>query len=191
MPSNEWLIETIKKIQEMLEAIRIETEPIVKAKLQKKYHLDPGELEVLIEYCYQHLGRKISLFDPQRCNSAISWLLTVTDHAAVDYFRTTHIETQPLPGGIDFIDQRPPPAEQFSREKAQAILRSAIARLEPKQREIILLTATGYGYEEIIKIMGFPSIEAARMFKSRTLKELHRTIQKLGYGPEVLRSLFQ
>lgn len=191
MVSNEWLSESIKKIQEVLEAIRFETEPIVKAKLQKQYHLDPGELEAMIEYCYRHLTKAIPLFDSQHYQSALSWLLTVTDHAAVDYLRVHHRETEQVGTNIPLPDTKPSPAQKYGKEKAQGILREAISRLKPKQREIILLTATGYGYEEIARIMNFPSIEAARMFKSRTLKELHRTIQKMGYGSEVLRALFE
>ena len=81
-------------------------------------------------------------------------------------------------GVLQVPDQRSGPGSTISRREEAEIVEECIAELPEKYREIIVLRDyIEYGWEEVAREHGRPSIDAARMMHAKAMVELDRRMR--------------
>ena len=152
---------------------------------------DPGLAEDLAQEVFLKAFRSLGSFDPERKFS--SWLFKIAHNATVDHLRRREVETQPLDGGADAVEDRPvrqiadPAAETPEAARQRADLRQAletsIAGLRPVYREVMLLRfQEELSYDEIAEVTGLP-LGTVKTFIHRARKELAEVLRAQGWTP--------
>lgn len=81
-------------------------------------------------------------------------------------------------GALQVPDQRSSPGSSISRREEAEIVEECIAELPEKYREIIILRDyIEYGWEDVAKEHGRPSVDAARMMHAKAMVELDRRMR--------------
>jgi RNA polymerase sigma-70 factor, ECF subfamily len=130
---------------------------------------DPSAAEEVTAQAFERAYRRRATFRPRR-GSREAWLFAIARNAALDELRRRKrratLETEledPWCAG---------PAELVEDAERRAAVRSALAVLEPRERDLIALEfAAGLGNVEIAKVLG--------LSPSNTGTRLHRAIEKL------------
>ncbi len=116
-------------------------------------------------------------FEPGR--PFLPWLVVIARNVAIDHLRSarsSHETTAEIP---DRADASPSPAESAeSRDQARAI-REVLATLEPVEREILALRATGLDYDEIASAINVAK-GTVRSRLSRARDALRERLSALG-----------
>ncbi len=118
---------------------------------------------------FERAYRKRDRFDARR-GSRRAWLFGIARNAALDELRragrTAELFAEPADGSEPAAD------EQAELSLSRAALRDALAKLDPRERELIALKFfAGLGNAEIASVLGISA--------SNTGTRLHRTIDKL------------
>jgi RNA polymerase sigma factor (sigma-70 family) len=88
---------------------------------------------------------------------------------------------RPAPASLheDLRDAGPTPMEQAADEEVQRRYESALARLTPNDRELVVARIDlGLGYREIAEVAGRPSADAVRMALARALVKLAEAMDR-------------
>lgn len=185
--------EDILKPRNQFEVIRLCTEPVIKSKIQKNYEINPGELDVLLEYVYEKIWQALYAFEKEKATHVMSWILTVADHAVIDYIRKYKFAEQPLHSEEILVDKSTRPDIQYEREEVTNKICKALSYISSsKRREILILSVFSdhMSYDNIAKIMKLSSAEAARQEKYHALKEMRQIFKKLKYDRDILKGLY-
>lgn len=85
-----------------------------------------------------------------------TWLLQIARNAALDALRRRQVVAfEPLDDALPVADVRPGPEEALAARQRQSQLETALARLPPDQREIVLLREIeGLSYGELAALLG-------------------------------------
>jgi RNA polymerase sigma-70 factor (ECF subfamily) len=141
--------------------------------------------DVLIK-AFRHLSR----YDPQRKFS--SWLFKIAHNATIDHLRRKQLPLVPLESsssdGTESWEVLPAPANQEPdqvAERAEVMrgLSTALGRLNPPYREILLLRfQQGLAYHEIVEITG-QKMGTVKIKLHRARKQLLVELGSLNLGP--------
>ncbi len=134
---------------------------------------------------------RLDTFDPARKFS--NWLLKIAHNTAIDSLRRTSPDVLPLDVDNGASDRRVvvpagPEAERpdrrFERQALGGALESALARLRPEYREVVVLRYhEGLAYGEIADVLGIP-IGTVKTHVHRARKELAGLLQAAGWAVE-------
>jgi len=117
---------------------------------------------------FERAFRRAKRFDPEK-GSARAWLFGIARNAALDELRRRrrHAELVSEPGS-----EGPDPDEEAEVALRRAVLRAALERLAPRERELVALKFfAGLSNAEIASVLGIGERAAAM--------RVHRTIEKL------------
>lgn len=148
---------------------------------------DPGRAEELAQDTFVKAFRALHTYDVQRKFSA--WLLTIAHHAAIDELRKGVLKVQSL----DEVTEDGPqireiadtagatPAALAERSALAEALQTAIARLRPEYRDVVVLRfEQELDYDEIADITGMP-LGTVKSSLHRARKELAGHLENLGW----------
>jgi RNA polymerase sigma-70 factor (ECF subfamily) len=129
---------------------------------------DRSAAEDVTAAAFERAYRKRARFDSRR-GTHRAWLFGIARNAALDELRrrrrTAELATEPA-------DDTAAPDEQAETGLRRAALRTAMAELEPRERELVALKFfAGLSNSEIADVLGVSESNAGT--------RLHRTIQKL------------
>jgi RNA polymerase sigma-70 factor (ECF subfamily) len=120
---------------------------------------DRGAAEEVTIDVYMQVWRTASRFDPSR-GSVIGWLQMIARSRAIDRLRAGHIERRRVerPECLDgVLDAGDDPETWSLRSEQGRLVREALTRLSPEQREAILLAYfSGLSHSEIAARQGLP-----------------------------------
>jgi len=152
---------------------------------------DAAVAEELAQEVFLKVFRNLDSYDPRRKLS--SWIFKIAHNTTLDHLRRKRLETVPLEGsaedgepgaGLRLPDQSvfSPDVEAERSDLAQA-METAIARLRPEYREVMLLRfQQGLAYQEIAEVTGLP-MGTVKTFIFRARKELARRLKESGWTP--------
>jgi RNA polymerase sigma-70 factor (ECF subfamily) len=129
---------------------------------------DRAAAEDVTAAAFERAYRKRSRFDPRR-GTRRAWLFGIARNAALDELRRrkrlTELVDEPA-------DETPAPDEAADVGLRRAALRTALARLTPRERELVALKFfAGLSNAEIAGVLG--------VSESNVGTRLHRTVEKL------------
>ncbi len=108
-------------------------------------------------------------------NNPKSWLIRATINKCIDHLKNqqkyTKIETAELSLTSD---------ESNDKKEDQAVIKTALSKLNERERALATLYSQGLSYKEIAEITGINVNSIGKML-SRTLKKLDRILKKLNY----------
>jgi RNA polymerase sigma-70 factor (ECF subfamily) len=135
--------------------------------------------EVFVK-AYYNLSR---LREPARFKC---WLFSIAHNHLRDLARRRKIETVDTEeSGIEHYVDNATPQLADERERTGLLLREALSRLKPEQREILVLCdIEGLAYKEISGVMGIPlgTVQSRIFYARRRLKEI--LTHELGFAGE-------
>ena len=135
--------------------------------------------EVFVK-AYYNLDR---LRDPARFKC---WLFSIAHNHLRDLARRRKIETVDTEeSGIEHYVDKATPQSVDDRERTAAMVRAALSRLKPEQREILVLCdIEGMAYKEISQAMGIPlgTVQSRIFYARRRLKEV--LTDEMGFAGE-------
>lgn len=113
---------------------------------------------------YRHTYRPGAEFAP--------WMFTLARNAATDLYRARPKELQEDPEAPEPAAEGPDPVETLEHAEQVRRLRTALARLAPEKRELLVFARfSELRYEEIAEILGI-SVGAVKVRVHRALKDL-------------------
>ena len=144
---------------------------------------DPALAEDLAQETFVKAFRNLAAFDSKRRLS--SWLFRIAHNTGIDALRRFRPPTIDLDAG-DAADEPAAPgvADPVERRALGRALQTALARLRPDQRTVVVLRyESGLSFEEIAQVLGIPE-STARSHVHRARKELARMMTAAGWKPE-------
>ncbi|MEO0116602.1 MAG: RNA polymerase sigma factor [candidate division WOR-3 bacterium] len=186
------------------ENLRALTENLIRERINRFHNWSETEVEEIMEKVFQKIGKALPSYEPEKAKNPFSWLMTIVDHAIIDYCRTHKIKIESLSKLVwteegvkepyeppDF--NSPTPSEAYRQKRAHEILIEAMSRMSIKEREILLLITLfpDLSYKEIIKITGHPTEAAAKECKYRMAKKMREILAEMGYGWEMFGEVFR
>ena len=138
---------------------------------------------------------RLESYDPAQGKFS-NWLFKIAHNTAIDHLRRSELDTVPLDAGGESED-RPSdyhailsdpdagtPLDRAVQRDLAGALSSAVERLRPEYREVIVLRhQEGLAYEEIAEIAGLP-LGTVKTYIHRARKELAELLTAAGWGPE-------
>ena len=126
--------------------------------------------EDVVGLAFERAYRKRSAFKPDR-GSSRAWLFAIARNAALDELRRRRRSASLVAEVADPLDDGPA-VESADRALRRVAVRSALASLEPRERELVALKFHGgLTNAEIAELLGTSETNAGT--------QLHRTIEKL------------
>ena len=113
--------------------------------------------------------------------SFTAWMYHLARRCAADHFRHTHSAAYAADPAVisEHVDEAPHAAQQASARDDQALLHTALARLDREDREVLLLARfEELSFAEIAGILEC-SVGAAKVRAHRALRELRTTFFRL------------
>ncbi|MCX7726676.1 MAG: sigma-70 family RNA polymerase sigma factor [Chitinispirillaceae bacterium] len=112
--------------------------------------------EDLLQETFLAALRNRDQFD--RSRSFLSWLFGIAHKRTIDYFRHSKVETEHTEEAEKVIgDIKTEPDEEFEKKKIREMIREAVDKLDPLQKEVFLLRElAGVPFKEIAVIMNCP-----------------------------------
>ncbi len=151
---------------------------------------DPLEAEDLAQEVFVKAFHNLASFEPGRKLS--SWLFKIAHNATIDRMRRQRLETVPLEAssadGEETWEVLPAPEEQSPDRRAQrsevaAAIATALGRLKPQYREVLLLRfQQGLAYREIAEILGL-RMGTVKIHLHRARKLLAAELAAAGFEP--------
>ena len=144
---------------------------------------DPALAEDLAQETFVKAFRNLAAFDSKRRLS--SWLFRIAHNTGIDALR----RSRPVTIDIDAGDAAEEPAAPVSADPVERralgrALQTALGRLRPDQRTVVVLRyESGLSFEEIAQVLGIPE-STARSHVHRARKELARLMTAAGWKPE-------
>lgn len=143
--------------------------------------LPPGELEDVLAETFERAFSRVQSFRPDSGSRYVSYLYAIARNLATDRLRERgrlpemklleDVWHEPDPDAL-------PPIELVLRQEEVALIRSALQRLSPSDREIITLS---YDRElscrEIMQVMGKPSITSVTTHLYKAMKRLRELVR--------------
>ena len=129
---------------------------------------DRSAAEEVTAQAFERAYRRRSSYQPGR-GSVEAWLFGIARNAALDELRRRRRRAR--------LESDPPPEDPGAREEAEGVLRRAVVRaalasLDPRERDLIALKfAGGLSNAEIARVLGTSESNAGT--------RLHRTVEKL------------
>ncbi|MBN1575135.1 MAG: RNA polymerase sigma factor [Chitinispirillaceae bacterium] len=135
--------------------------------------------EDLLQETFFAALRNADQFD--RGRSFLSWLFGIAHKRTIDYFRHVKVESEHKEDAENAVGSRiDRPDKELSNKNIQAIVRDAVAELDPLQREVFLLREmAGVPFKEIAVIMNCP-INTALGRMRLALKNIRKELKKRG-----------
>ena len=148
---------------------------------------DPALAEDLAQEVFVKAYHKLRTYDPRRKLS--SWLFKIAHNTAIDQLRRASLKIVPLEATASDgeesweilpADEKQGPGQRAERAETMAQLETALGRLSPTYREILLLRfREGLAYHEIAEVTGLAM---------GTVKvQLHRARKKLAAEMATIR----
>ena len=132
------------------------TSPVVFG-LSMKILRDDSDAEESTLEVYQQVWSQADRYDPTR-GTPLGWLVTMTRSRAIDRLRVSQrraASTGPLE--VDVRDPGDGPAEIFMTSERRAMVRRAIQKLEPKQRQVLEAAYfRGLSQSDTARTLGWP-----------------------------------
>jgi RNA polymerase sigma-70 factor (ECF subfamily) len=112
---------------------------------------DPEAAADIAQEAFVRLHERGSVPDDPR-----AWLATVANNLYRDDCRRTQRRAHLLAAGTHEIDRSPTLAPDAAavRDEERALVRAALERLAPRDREMLLLRHEGFSYREIAQVVG-------------------------------------
>jgi RNA polymerase sigma-70 factor, ECF subfamily len=144
---------------------------------------DPALAEDLAQETFVKAFRNLAAFDPKRRLS--SWLFRIAHNTGIDALRRPRPATVDIDAGDPVVEPAAPAAaDPVERRALGRALQTALSRLRPDQRTVVVLRyENGLSFEEISQILGIPEA-TARSHVHRARKELARFMTAAGWRPE-------
>jgi RNA polymerase sigma-70 factor (ECF subfamily) len=144
---------------------------------------DPAQAEDLAQETFVKAFRNLAAFDPKRRLS--SWLFRIAHNTGIDALRRRRPATVAFDAeGAAEEAAAPETGDPVERRALGRALQSALARLKPEQRTVVVLRyENGLSFEEIGQVLGIPEA-TARSHVHRARKELARFMTAAGWKPE-------
>ena len=149
---------------------------------------DPSRAEELAQDAFVKAFRALHTYDQKRKFSA--WMLTIAHHVAIDELRKGRLMTESIDDtGPEDSPQREfadrtgaTPAALAERAELATAIQTAIGRLRPEYREVVVLRyERDLDYEEIAEVTGLP-MGTIKSSLHRARKELAEHLECLGWN---------
>lgn len=153
---------------------------------------DPSMAEDLTQETFLKMFRALGQYDENLKFS--SWLFRIAHNTAIDYLRQRHLllapprldedgdAVDPLAGVPDLSGDSPERAA--ARRQLAVILDTAIDRLRPEYRAVVVLRHhEDLDYDEIAQVMDLP-LGTVKTYLHRARRELAEQLRAAGIGPE-------
>jgi RNA polymerase sigma factor (sigma-70 family) len=139
-----------------------------------------GDTDDLVQETMLKALPRLGSFDSQRPGSFQSYLRVSLKNRVTDAVRRS-IRRPPGDPLIDVPDGAPTPADALDLSEMEACYRSALTRLRPGDRPLVVAhVEREWNSAQIAKAFGKPSVDAARVAVSRAMQRLVREMQ----GPQ-------
>jgi len=142
--------------------------------------LDEQAAEDVAQEVFLKLWQRPEMFDPARGRLA-AWLARTAANAAIDRLRRdsrAHLAADP-PALEALPDARPGPEQALLAAERDRLLRAAMERLPPRQRQALALAHdAGLGNAEIAAVME-TSVEAVESLLARARRALRKELRPL------------
>ncbi len=142
--------------------------------------LDEAEAEDVAQEVFLKLWQRPEMFDPDR-GRFVAWLSQTAANTAIDRLRRkqrAHAEADP-PALEAFPDARSGPEQALLEAERDRLLRAAMERLPPRQRQALALALdAGLGNAEIAAMME-ASVEAVESLLARARRSLRKELRPL------------
>jgi RNA polymerase sigma-70 factor, ECF subfamily len=148
---------------------------------------DPGASEELAQDAFVKAFAHLASYDSRYKFS--SWIFRIAHNTAIDYLRRPRVAVASLDAEESALDEtrvltasEASPLALAERNELAAILESAIRRLRPEYREVVLLRyQEEMSYEEIAEILGRP-LGTVKSDLHRARAELAALVRASGLG---------
>jgi len=195
MAENEEFLAWFRSALEVFERIRESTIGVVQSRVQRRTGLGEADRDAQVEKIYQKIWAGILGFDFEKARKVISWILTIADHAIVDYLRTSptgkdlwEIPDDDAPGALadertGFVDQK------ARRDHDLPLLLRAVIELSTPNRQLMALMILFWDkpdYKKIADDLGLPDAGAARQLRYNTVIELTKRLAEMGVGEDIM-----
>jgi RNA polymerase sigma factor (sigma-70 family) len=112
------------------------------------------------------------LREPREVQNPRAWLFRVCTNIVRDQARRASTEERLAPPPED--DGPEPPDLEYERAEAVRMVRSALERLSPRDREALMLRESGFRYAEIAEVLGVRT-EIVPTLIARALRRLQKS----------------
>lgn len=149
---------------------------------------DPAVAEDLAQDTFLKLFTHLDTYDPSLTFS--SWAFRIAHNATIDWLRQRRLATIPVDGpdgegdrAIAVASGSPGPLALLERSDLRQALDSAIDRLRPEYRELVILRyQEELGYDEIAEVLSLP-VGTVKSYLHRARAQLAEFIKETGWGP--------
>lgn len=129
-----------------------------------------ADTDDLVQVTLMKALEKVEQFEPRREGAFLAYLRTILRNQIVDQVRHQARRPQADPLAEDLVEEGPSPLEEAIGKETLEAYESALERLEPKQKEaIVLRLELGWTHQQVAEALGSPSADAARMLVTRAL----------------------
>lgn len=153
---------------------------------------DPVLAEDLSQDAFVKAFNRLQTYRPEQGKFS-NWLFKIAHNTAIDHLRRGTLDAVPLDAaGNDRSDSHAlvadpdarTPFDETVQSDLSSALDSAIGRLRPEYREVVVLRhQEGLAYEEIVGITGLP-LGTVKTYLYRARKEMAVHLTGAGWGPE-------
>lgn len=138
---------------------------------------DRGEAEDILQEVYTSAWRRADQFDPAR-GSAMTWLVTLARHRAIDRLRQHREEALDEDTALDLPDAGPTPAAQAEASEERRRLEQCLGALDAPQRDAVREAFfTGATYSELAERVRVP-LGTMKSWIRRSLIQLKTCLER-------------
>lgn len=140
-----------------------------------------GSLETndVVQETVYHTLRRLDQFEPRREGALQAYLRQAVANRIRDEIRRARRKPPPDDLDDEQLDEGPSPLEHAIGREALTRYEVALARLRPEDREVIVARVElQYSYADMMKALGKPSPDAARVAVSRALVRLAKAMER-------------
>jgi len=137
------------------------------------YARDAVDTDDLVQVTLIRAVASIDRFEPRREGAFLAYLRRILLNALRDQIRRVAVRPGREELGADFASPVPSPVEQAIGKERLAAYEEALASLEERHQEaIILRLELGFSHRQVAEAIGVASSDAARMVVSRAVARL-------------------
>ena len=160
--------------------VHLYSHPIIQKFLRNKWSkITDVDIEIIAEKALNEVWKSLPQFD--NTQPFQPWLLTIVNRVASHYFRNNAIVYSLSQQDEETIadESSSTPEEIYLRSEVLKTVHRTLAMLKENRREVLILRFFfEFDYDQIVKTLSLPSVEAARQLCFNALRECREILDR-------------